>query len=61
MSTFDPTEPAIFHDALNDQIITWLAEPTQIDSFRTYAIHEDDGTVGWDGLILDGWGNVLGG
>lgn len=61
MSTFDPTQPAILHDALNDQIISWLAEPEQIASFREYALLQQDGTVMWDGAILDGWGNVLGG
>lgn len=61
METFDPSELAILHDALNDKIITWLAEPEPLANFRKYATLQPDGTIEWDGLILDGWGNVLGG
>lgn len=61
MSTFDPTQPAILHDRLNDKIITWLAEEDMIANYREYATLDEEGLVSWDGLILDGWGNVLGG
>ena len=59
MSTFDPSEPAILHDMLNDTIIPWTGEDAA--NFKQFANYDDDGTVEWDGLIFDGWGNVLGG
>jgi hypothetical protein len=59
MSTFDPSQPAILHDMLNDKIIPWSGQDAA--QFQQYAKYEADGTVEWDGLVLDGWGNVLGG
>jgi len=59
MSTFDPSQPAILHDMLNERIIPWSGE--DVAQFRKYVKYEADGTVGWDGLMFDGWGNVLGG
>ena len=26
MRTFDPTQPAILHDRLNDEIVTWVGD-----------------------------------
>jgi hypothetical protein len=57
MSEFDPSQPAILHDALNDVFIEWTGEHQ--DSFTIFARHQPDGTVEWDGRVLDGWGNVL--
>jgi hypothetical protein len=57
MSEFDPKRPAVLHDRLNDKTITWTGDDAE--HFRTYAVYEEDGTVGWDGLILDGWNTVL--
>ena len=59
MSTFDPAEPAILHDMLNDKIIPWTGE--QLPDWRLNARYEDDGSVAWGGFVFDGWGNVLGG
>lgn len=61
MTEFDPTQPAIIHDATNDQLITWIADPEQLANYRMNAEDTGDGTIRWEGLILDGWGNVLGG
>lgn len=58
MSEFDPSQPAILHDRLNDKIITWTGELA--DDWRKYARHSE-GVVEWDGRLFDGWGNVLGG
>jgi hypothetical protein len=59
MGEFDPAEPAILHDRLNDRIIVWTGElgDRYVDGSRP----RSDGIVEWDGLLLDGWGNVLGG
>jgi hypothetical protein len=59
MSEFDPSQPAVLHDALNDVIVEWTGEHR--DHFRRFAKPQPDGTVEWDGRILDGWGNVVGG
>ena len=61
MSEFDPSQPAILHDALKDQIIPWAGLSEDVEHFRKYAIYDTNGTVAWDGLILDGWGEPLGG
>ena len=59
MSEFDPSQPAILHDALNDVIIPWTGELA--DDFRRSSRCDSDGIVEWDGRRFDGWGNVLGG
>ena len=61
MKDFDPSQPAILHEAQKDEIITWLAEQEEVDNFRKHAFDRGDGTIAWNGLIFDGWGNVLGG
>jgi hypothetical protein len=59
MVDFDPSEPAILHDRLSDTIETWTGE--HAEHYRQHSIVHPDGTVEWQGLMLDGWGNVLGG
>jgi hypothetical protein len=59
MATFNPSEPAILHDSLTDQIQTWTGE--YAEDFRNMALIKPDGTVGWRQYVFDGWGNVLGG
>jgi hypothetical protein len=59
MSTFDPTVPAILHERRTDRIITWTGERAG-DWVRNARVPAD-GLVEWDGLLFDGWGNVLGG
>ena len=59
MSTFDPNEPAILHDRLNDQIITWTGDDAEL--WKAWARTDAEGVVAFDGLFFDGWGNVLGG
>ena len=54
MSTFDPAKPAIVHDRLNDRQFEWKPD-LFAENYREYAVYDRDGTVGWDGLILDGW------
>ena len=59
MKDFDPSQPAILHDVLNDCIVTW--DWKRAEEFRKSAIYDPEGRVVWDGLVFDGWGNVLGG
>jgi hypothetical protein len=59
MGGFDPSQPAILHDARQDRIITWTGEDQH--EFRNSAKCNSDGTVEWNGHRFDGWGNVLGG
>ncbi len=53
MSEFDPTIRAVVHDRLNDKSFDW--DPDWAGHYRVYAVSEPDGSVGWDGRILDGW------
>jgi hypothetical protein len=59
MNGFDPSKPAILHDQLNDQIIPWTGEDAE--HWRRYASPHAPGVIEWDGLLIDGRGNVLGG
>lgn len=59
MATFDPSEPAILHDRLTDEIETWTGEDAT--EYRKTAVARRDGTVKWQEFVFDGWGNVLGG
>jgi hypothetical protein len=59
MKDFDPSQPAILHDVLNDSIVTWDWE--RAEDFRQTAIFDEGGRVAFDGMVFDGWGNVLGG
>jgi hypothetical protein len=59
MKDFNPAEPAILHDAVNNCIVTWDWE--RADHFRKNAVYDAEGRVAWQGYIFDGWGNVLGG
>jgi hypothetical protein len=54
MATFDPDEPCRVHDRLNDQMIEWRTGLAS--KWREYARTDKvDGTVHFDGLLLDGW------
>jgi len=59
MDEFDPSEPAILHDRLNDSIVTWTGE--KVSEWKQYARPHTVGVIEFDGLLFDGWGNVLGG
>jgi hypothetical protein len=59
MKDFNPSEPAILHDQRSDTIISWSGE--EADAFRCSHVERQDGTIGWNGFVFDGWGNVLGG
>jgi hypothetical protein len=59
MSAFDPTQPAILHDRLNDKIVTWTGDLSE--HWVEWARTERDGVVAYDGVLFDGWANVLGG
>ena len=59
MKDFNPSEPAILHDVLNDKIVTW--DWQHADEWRNNAVYDQDGRAAFDGIVFDGWGNVLGG
>ena len=59
MSEFDPSKPAVLHDSLNDKMIPWIGDDEA--HYRERALNQKDGTVHWDGLILDGWVEAFGG
>ena len=59
MKDFDPGEPAILHDAVNDCIVSWDWE--RAEDFEKNAVYDAEGRVAWHGRVFDGWGNVLGG
>ena len=59
MQTFDPATAAVLHDRARDAMIGWTGEHAA--DYRRDAAAQDDGTVRWDGMILDGWGEALGG
>jgi hypothetical protein len=56
MSEFDPTEPAMVHDAMNDRIFAW--SPDFEWSFAKYARGHAPGIISFDGLLLDGWTDI---
>jgi hypothetical protein len=53
MSSFDPKRPSMVHDRLNDKMFVWDVE--WAEHFGKYAVYNPEGTVEWDGLMLDGW------
>ena len=53
MSEFDPSEPALLHDALNDRTIPW--DPAFKSNFEKRAIPLGKKMVGYEGIFLDGW------
>jgi hypothetical protein len=53
MSTFDPLRRCTVHDLLNDETIEWW--PELAASYRKFAFEEEGGIVSFDGLMLDGW------
>ena len=53
MTAFDPAQPSVVHDSLNDMMFEW--KPKWADNYREYAINNGRGVIGWDGLLLDGW------
>lgn len=55
MSEFDPTQPALVHDQLNDQTFTWDRARHGRDWQRSPPAPWGPGVVEWDGLLLDGW------
>ena len=54
MAEFDPDRTCRFHDRVNDQMRDW--HNGWASNYRQYARTDRvDGTVWWDGLVLDGW------
>jgi hypothetical protein len=53
MSAFNPDMRAFVHDALNDRELLW--KPEWASNYQEFAFVQPNGTIEWDGLILDGW------
>ena len=53
MSTFDPDRPCLVHDHVVGKTFDW--HTGWASNYRQYATDKFDGTVWWDGLVLDGW------
>ena len=49
MVTFDPTQPALVHDQINDRIVEW--KPEWASTWPDRSAHAP-GVVEWDGLLL---------
>lgn len=59
MNTFDPSKPALLHDQLNDDMVPWTGE--ELVGWQKYAKRRSDGVIEWDGCLIDGWCEPLGG
>ncbi len=57
MSTFDPLRRCTVHDVLNDETIEW--SPELAASYRRFAFEEEVGMISFDGLLLDGWAELV--
>jgi hypothetical protein len=57
MAEFDPSQPALVHDCVNDQMMEW--SPDWRDNYRKYARPDAPGVVAFGGLLLDGWRPLL--
>jgi hypothetical protein len=53
MEQFDPDRPCRVHDRVNDRTFVW--RPSWASDWQRHARIQDDGTVEFDGLILDRW------
>jgi hypothetical protein len=53
MTEFDPAQPAVVHDRVNDKMIKW--SPDWREGYEKYARPDAPGVVAFDGLLLDGW------
>jgi len=55
MTEFDPDRPAKVHDRLNNRTFTWRASLGERITVSRPRSDKVEGTVRWDGLVLDGW------
>ncbi len=55
IAEFDPSKPALAHDALNDQVIDWKPELYRQHYERHAYPVFNPGVTEWDGLLLGGW------
>jgi len=59
MSVFDPAQPALLHDRLSGKMIAWTGDEKA--RWAMNATRQSDGAIVWDGMMLDGWCEPLGG
>jgi hypothetical protein len=55
MSTFDPTQPVVVHEQLNDVEVEWV--PVSAEEWQSKARWQDDDrtVVQWKEMLLDRW------
>ena len=61
MSTFDPTAARAAARPAQRQDHCHGAGPEESESWREHANPHSEGVIEWDGLLLDGWCEPLGG
>ena len=53
MSDFDPSEPCLLHDLVNNRIVAW--SPDFEESYEADSQEVKPGVVSYAGLLFDGW------
>jgi hypothetical protein len=53
MKAFDPSQPAMLHDHVNDQLVEW--SPDAEAAYRQHATEAEPGVISFDGRLFDGW------
>lgn len=52
MSEFDPSRPAVLHDAVNDIEIEWSGDA---DEWRRVTLQHTENVISFDGYLIDRW------
>jgi hypothetical protein len=58
MKAFDPSQPAMLHDRVNDQLVEWLPDDGEA-AWRKHASEAEPGVISFDGRLFDGWQPVV--
>ena len=57
MKAFDPSQPAMLQDRVNDQLVEW--SPDAEAAYRKFATEVEPGVVSFDGVLFDSWQPVV--
>jgi hypothetical protein len=58
MKAFDPSQPAMLHDRINDQMVEWSPDDMEA-AYRKHATEAEPGVISFDGRLFDGWQPVV--